>query len=379
MPFQPINFMQNQPQGSPFFENLVGNLVNGVKAGYLPSQLSQQRDTQNIANSFSQAQTNKMNAMTPLEVFKQQLANQWAPQLNQSEIDSRRNQGLLQQAQAKNLNATTAGDVLKQQIANQFAPQKNTADIAETNAKAKYYEQGGPGLGVGGKALNTLLNQVSIENPNLTPEQVREAVDVYTNKGGSLKNGTKLNPLSTLTQGALDQFIKYGTTAGILNKRYNTESRSAELPVIEKYISDSIKPYGDTSFGYSSSLEADKLKSDDASQKRVGQFYAGQQLNVERGNISVAIAQGKPGVEIIKDMIDAGKQNIKSSGLKLSEKARQETIRYYSEAVKEAVNAQLKTPGNASDIMSNKGAPTGSTANPESPPLMYDPKTRKFH
>lgn len=86
MPFQPINF-NSQPQGSPFFENLIGNLVNGFKAGYLPSQMAQQQTSGDIQNSMDQ------------------LKLQQEPQQFQSSLFANQFKGALEKAQAAKYNA----------------------------------------------------------------------------------------------------------------------------------------------------------------------------------------------------------------------------------------------------------------------------------
>ena len=120
MPFQPINYSNIEPQGNPFLRNIVESLTSGYKAGRLPYETNQLEQKQNLDNThqhlanimsnmlnieqpdkfkadqahtwsetgFNNANTNKINTMTPLEAIKMSLENRFYPKIAQSQIDT---------------------------------------------------------------------------------------------------------------------------------------------------------------------------------------------------------------------------------------------------------------------------------------------------
>src|SRR5277367_682432 len=189
MPFQPIDFSKIEPQGNPFFKDLVDNLSTGYKAGQLPAQLARQKEKEQLANAlqqylveeqpekfkseqlsreaeraFQRASTNKINTMTPFEAQKAALENAWYPKLSQSLVDER-------------------------------------------SALTKQRDLGITGLGTGGKEQFLFQRLTGQSNPTFTPDQAFEAANAVMEGKTTLPDGTKIN-INPLMLSSLDRMTK---------------------------------------------------------------------------------------------------------------------------------------------------------------------------
>jgi len=54
MPFQPINYANIQPQGSPWLRNLFDNLASGYQIGQMPAQMERDAQKQRLLNAFQE-------------------------------------------------------------------------------------------------------------------------------------------------------------------------------------------------------------------------------------------------------------------------------------------------------------------------------------
>lgn len=85
MPFKPIDFANIQPQGNPFFRDLVENLSTGYKAGQLPQQLERQRQKEELANAMQKLLVEEQPQKFGEESQERQLHNSFQELLNKEQ------------------------------------------------------------------------------------------------------------------------------------------------------------------------------------------------------------------------------------------------------------------------------------------------------
>lgn len=157
--------------------------------------------------------------------YLKSLIEQQAEQRQQQELPSIIN---LRQAQASeipsqiNLRNAQAGaipseiDLRKAQVnESRFNTGATPLGTDLIRAKIEQLKMGGiHGGGVGQQAQRYYEKQIGLDNPDLTPDQIREAQDVYDRGDDTLGDGTKLNPMSSVTKRSLDRLHKSGTDVG---------------------------------------------------------------------------------------------------------------------------------------------------------------------
>lgn len=301
----------------------------------------------------TEATTNRTNQLTPLEVIKQKIANQYAPGLNQASINSSNASANSSNATANRTNQLTPLEVIKQGIENKYLPGKEEASQKETEARAKYYESGG--FGSKGTARQQeekgYIENVSKDNPQLeTPEEKREAAEVIRNGGHILSNGKILNPPSNATKDSIIALNKAHTTASLANSGINSQKADAAIKSISKNATEWLKPYGDTILGYNPQQVVDSFKNDDASQERLGKFIAAQQLQYTLAQEETRLAMVQGGIGNTKLLIDKGRQIINDRYPMLSQKARENAQKYYLQALDEMSKERNKVGVTYSDI-----------------------------
>ncbi len=230
--------------------------------------------------------------------------------------------------------------LLKEQTLNQFLPDSEKARIARENAMVNYYKTGGPGSSTGSKDYQAYVNGISQDNPGLSQEQLREASDTLAKGGAQLSDGTMLNPMSFGTRTALDRAVKASTTAQQINQGLGANQAEAESDTLLKYAEKGISPYADTLFDKSPKQIMDTFKSDDKSQKKLGEFIAAQALQYEIAQQRVKLAGGQPGITATEGLIDLSKQVINAKYPRLTGKARKAASDYMTEALKEGLKSR---------------------------------------
>jgi hypothetical protein len=75
MPFKPIDFANIQPQGNPFFRDLVENLAKGYQAGQLPAQMQRQKQKEELENALNKLHLEEEPTKFGEESQKRQLEN----------------------------------------------------------------------------------------------------------------------------------------------------------------------------------------------------------------------------------------------------------------------------------------------------------------
>lgn len=272
-------------------------------------------------------------------------------------------------------------NMLKQRILNEFLRQREPAEIEEIRQRAKYYGSGGAGGSTGGKDYLAYASGVAQDNPDLTPEQLREATDVLAKGGTSLRDGTPLQPMSFGTRTAFDRAVKATTTAGQINTSNMANQAHAELDVFNKYANDWIPAAGTLYFGKSLDQIADTFKDDDASQKRLAKIIAGNTLQYEIAQQRNRISLGQPGITATRELMDEAKQHVNTVLPRLTPKARKYVNEYLDKAIKEGLSARNKVGVGAGNTYQAKfansvgaqpvGQPSPNTEVPAGTVILY--------
>jgi hypothetical protein len=344
MPFQPINFANIAPQGNPAFRDLIDNLASGYKAGQLPGQLARQKKQEEIANAMQQLLLEEQPQKFGEESQGRQLTNalskfkvQEEPQRFGSEQATEAMTRLFNKAQANKLNTMTPLEAAKMSLENEWYPKAEQAKINEQNALADYRKTGGSGLGTGGKEEYFFQNLTAKSNPNLKPEQIFEASNAIREGKTTLPDGTPINVTPAMVS-SLDRISKYGTTADLISNMVRGKQAEKEIGVLNKYIGEAIAPYGDTIAGRSPKQIMDTFSSKKEDQINLGRLAAAQQLQTDAAANQNIINSGRPTASITREILRDSETKIKTSWPRMSNLARQESLRY----LKEALDATLK-------------------------------------
>jgi len=294
-------------------QNTLGQLVNKF---YEPNILSQIAQTQ--------AQTNKINTMTPLEAMELSLKNSLYPQLTQSQI-------------ASNYSLSNLRGI------------------------------GGGRGGVNATQDLMLINNLMKENPELNRDEAFEAAGLA--KSGSplvLGNG-KTFKIGGNSDTTLKQILKSTTTAGLLTQGTRANQAHSELEVMSGKAQEALEPYGSTIAGISPQQYIDTFKNDDESQLRLGKFIAGQTLQNEIAQLRTRLAGAQPSVTQTQELEKLSQQSINAQYPVLSYKARKEANRFLNETLKEGLQARNKL-----GLSFDKNYPSNTTQSSSSKRLKWN-------
>jgi len=320
---------------------------------------------QNIENEYMPEKLRQANAFAGLQ-------NQYYGPKAQAEIN-------YSNALTNKYNTMVPLEAKELELKNTYYPDVTKSNIGLNNSLVKLREEGGSGLGVGGKEELNFQKFVHKDNPHLTPEQVYEASNVVRQGGNQLSDGTKLNPMSAATQSSLDRVTKAGTTAPILTGNIKAKQAEAELAVLNKYAQEALKPYGTTYGGKSPQQILDSFKSDEKSQIQLGRFIAAQALNYETAQNRIKLANGQPGVTATEELMRISGQQIEGNFPKLSQTARQEAARYLDEALAKGLEARQAVPIGASTTQQANKKESNNKKEPDDLSLMSDNALEKLY
>lgn len=325
-------------------QNTPAKLAESLLAAKLANKINQPKADRAYEITDADLRNTIANTgLTNSNTFKQNILNKFLPQREQTEL--------------RNLDSTTGlntQNTLKQKILNQYLPEREPAEIAEANARAHYYANGGGSGGVGSKDAANFESGVGRDNPHLTPEQLQEAVTVTAKGGNQLSDGTKLNPMSFGTEQALNRAIRSGTTAGQINQSNLANQADAELDVFSNLASKWGAPYSDTVLGKSPQQILDTFKKDDKSQTQLGELIASNALQYEISQIRNRISGGHNGITSTKMLMDEAKQHINTMFPRMSAKTKQVANDRLNEAVKSALEARNKLGVGAANTYRNQ-------------------------
>ena len=344
MPFQPINFANIAPQGNPAFRDLIDNLASGYKAGQLPGQMERQRKQEEIANAMHQLLLDEQPQKFGEESQGRQLANalskfkvQEEPQRFGSEMSSAAIERALHQANISRLNTMTPLEAKELALKNSLYPELTKSQIANNIALSKQRELGLTGLGTGGKEEYFFQNLTAKSNPTLKPDQIFEASNAVREGKTTLPDGTPINVTPAMVS-SLDRIAKSGTTADLISNLVRGKQADKEIGVLNKYIGEAIAPYGDTIAGRSPKQIMDTFSSKKEDQINLGRLAAAQQLQTDAAANQNIINSGRPTASITREILRDSETKLKTSWPRMSNVARQESLRY----LKEALDATFK-------------------------------------
>lgn len=204
------------------YNSSLASALGGLKevtSGYMEGQQQKYtRQQEELKNALLQKQAQSEMDYRAIQGQKDQQQMQYNPQIWQSETDLRNAQARLTGGQA---------DVL---------PNKTQAEIDELNARAKYYNQGQRGVGGSSSKYDTAIqkdlysfqNQLRMENPNWSDEDIQAASSAYL-KGEKQFNGNPLPPLSGVSQTFLTAVQKRSSNAAIQNQATLMDEISNQL------------------------------------------------------------------------------------------------------------------------------------------------------
>jgi len=379
MAFQPINFANIKPQGNPFFRDLIDNLASGYQAGQLPQQLERQRQKEELANAMQkllvEEQPKKFGEESQgrqLQNAFQALLNQEQPQKFGSEMSSAAMARALQQSNISRMNTMTPLEARELALKNELYPELTKSQISNNLALSKQRELGLTGLGTGGKESFYFQNLTQQSNPQLKPEQMFEAANAVLEGKNTLPDGTAINVTPLMTASA-DRMTKYGTTGDLISNMVRGQQADKEIGVLNQYIGAAIAPYGDTIAGYSPKQIMDTFSNKKEDQINLGRLAAAQQLQTDAAANQNIINSGRPTASITREILRDSETKIKTRWPKMSNEARQESLRY----LKEALDATLKAKQSVRIGASTANQFSGNAATSNSR-LKFNPSTGGF-
>lgn len=156
----------------------------------------------------------------------QELQNHYYPQQQQSQLDYRN-------AETNKLNQLTPLQAQALQLKNQFYPDVTKAQINSQNAMANLRNLGGGyGMGVGQKEILGLKNQLNIEHPDWDKNMIDQAASSYLSGENILPNGQQLPPPSGIINTYLAQIHKRNSTAALQNTAGNLQVTAKDFDQI---------------------------------------------------------------------------------------------------------------------------------------------------
>jgi hypothetical protein len=317
------------------------------------------------------------------KIFDAETRNQFLPEslrlANQHQGLMNSYQGITNQYLPDNLRLSNESQRLKntyQDKENNWYDRDKQSMIDERNALSYARKQGLSGLGVGGKEEIRFNNEVAQDNPHLkTPEQVREAANVYAQGGNQLSDGTPLRPISESAKRSLDRLTKGSSYSGAIVPIIKANQADAELKVLMDMSNKDFAPYATTYAGYSPEQIADTFKKDEASQKRLGNFIASQAAQYEAAQIRNRIAGGEPGISATQELMGKSGQIIKDRYPRLSATARQQATKRLDEYLDAGLKARRQVGIGASDATIKKNNSNKASSGSR---LKYNPVSGEF-
>jgi hypothetical protein len=347
MPFKPIDFASIPAQGNPFFRDLVENLATGYKAGQLPQELERQRKKEELANQLQEYLVKEQPQKFNEESQERQLKNAFQSMLNQQQPAKFGSEQLsaavlraFQQAETGKINTMTPLEAKELALKNELYPELTKSQIANNLALSKQRASGVSGLNAAGKEEYFLQNATEKSNPKFTPDQVFDATNAIKSGKKTLEDGTPINITQAMI-GSLDRIAKTRTTTEIITNVLRSKQADVETGVLNKYIGDAIEPFGDTIDGYSPRQIMSTISNNKEDQIKLGRLAAAQQLATDTAANQNIINSGRPTASITREILRDSETKIKATWPFMSNIARQESLRYLKEALDATLKAKL--------------------------------------
>lgn len=243
---------------------------------------------------------------------------------------------------AANLQGTQLKNNL-QAIINQFAPEQQQAEIAQKGAMANFYNMGGGRGGVEQQSVIAEHQLISQLNPQLKGDlnKILLAETSYMEGKTTLPDGTPLAPMTPALSRAISTTILHSIPAGAGAQGIKANQSEAAIDAIQGMATQDLKPYGRTIDGISPQAIIDSFKTDDASQKRLGNFMAGNAIQFEQALLRTAMSGGPAGIKAVHELMTQSKQYIDQHYPTMSAKARlyaNQRLNQYFKAILDARN-----------------------------------------
>lgn len=299
--------------------------------------------------------------------------NQFLPRSEEARISSTEESTLGQKIRNQYLPRSEEARLNQQEISNQFLPEHERATIDNLKALTKNRGSALSNMTAFGKDEQMFANNVALDNPQLSPEQVRQAAESYAKGEEQLQDGTPLMPMSAVTQRTLDALTRRTTPSALITQAVKSSQAEAEIEEADKFLDEIGRPYGDTYFGVSPEQIIDSTSNSPDAQKRMGAYMGTQALQYELAQIRNRLAGGEPGISATAELMGHSGQIIKNYAPHMSSEARREAERVINEGLKR-MSAARKKVGISPSTLNRKMSEGGSSDND----MTYNPETGRL-
>jgi len=215
------------------------------------------------------------------------------------------------------------------------------AQIEAEQALAHQRKTGGGGIGGFGAGSAGFKDISSARNYIMQTRGIgQKESDELINRA---MNGEDVG-LTPIELAMMDQIKKRGTTSALITQGVKGAQAEAEMPIIDKAISEGRQPYGNTVMGFSMAQIKDTFNPDEKAQTRIGNNIASDLLSFDKAALQARMAGTESGVTILNEVMDKAKQTINARYPMLKDKARQVALDKVSKVLKEALHARQSIP-----------------------------------
>lgn len=206
----------------PQYQNPSDKTVNTLltmlgASGDIASQLEQAKQVE-LQNQLAKSQEERVNKLFPEQLKAEQMKNELYPYLTQSQI----NQNIA--------NTNKLNELLPYQMQEaKLKPEQIRSQINAQNALMDYRKSGAGMSGAGSNALLGFVNQISSDNPQLSPQQINEAASGYLDGSNTFSNGNPLPRLSGLAQQKMALAQGYASPKGLQTQAANADITAKEI------------------------------------------------------------------------------------------------------------------------------------------------------
>lgn len=334
MPFQPVNYANIEPQGSPWLRNLFEDLSKGYQIGQMPAQMERQKQAEQLKNAW------------------QQMMNQEQPEKFRSDMLNDQFTRALQGANTNKINTMLPADLQEALLKNKWYDKYTQSQIDANEAMANLRNRGGNTLNAGGKEELRFRNNISEANPNLSMPQIMEADDVISHGGDTLSDGTKLNVTSDITR-SLDRLTRGTTPTAIVSQGIQAAQASAEYAPLSKKLKELNTTIGSTIAGKSPEAVLNSYFNKEIGDDQMAAIIARGQMESAAATLQNRIETGQSFATIIGEILNRSGSDINARYAAVSPKARNKALDIVRTTMGDMYEARRKVPVGASSIIRN--------------------------
>jgi len=394
MPFKPIDFANIEPQGNPFFRNLVENLSTGYKAGQLPQQMERQRQKEELANAMQKLLVEEQPQKFGEESQGRQLENalskfkvQEEPQRFGSEMSTAAMGRALHQA-----NIDKIKEELKLPFAGNIPPGAVGQALYTNMIKAKYgenspeykdarasYEADLAHTQATSDRQKQLINSGMFRALNADDKRrvVAYAVGMgYTPDAAAkeLSNGETLETLATKKGVNLgDVTPNYALTTQSITNLANRQAFTKEITYLESKVAEPMSKVSRKFAGYSP-VQLWGAISGKMSPDEQGKILAARALQPDIAALRTRAQQGQVGIEAIREFQDKALANLKVMESTVSPEAYLAMDKYLNQWINEASGIFNKSIQGGSGL----GKPSENAETTKKATKRFNRETGKF-